>query len=324
MRKKGNNPFPYSDSNKRYHTYDYFLRNKFGKKVFKVMLDCGFTCPNIDGSRGVGGCTYCSSRGSGDFAASDLLSIKEQYELVRQTMEKKWSGGLCIPYFQAHTNTYAPTEVLRKKYYEALELPDAVGMSIATRADCLPDETVALLREIHEKTFLTVELGLQSVHDSTAQRINRCHSYEEFLEGYEKLKGLNVCIHIINGLPGEDHEMMLETARRVAMLKPHAMKIHLLHVIEGTVMAEQYARGEFEARSLEQYVNIVCDQLEVLSPETVIGRITGDGAQSTLVAPLWSTKKLVVMNEIDKELSARESYQGKFFETERSEKNIIL
>lgn len=313
MRNKGNNPFPYSDSNKRYHTYDYFLRNKFGKKVFKVTLDCGFTCPNIDGTKGVGGCTYCSSRGSGDFAPSASLGIREQYELARRNMEKKWKDGLCIPYFQAHTNTYAPTDVLRKKYYEALALPDAVGMSVATRADCLSDGVVELLREISEKTFLTVELGLQSVHDTTAERINRCHSYAEFLEGYEKLRGLNTCIHIINGLPGEDRDMMISTAKSIAELRPHAVKIHLLHVIEGTVMAEQYRRGEFETLTLEQYVETVCDQLELLPPETVIGRITGDGAESTLIAPLWSKKKLVVINEIDKELARRGSMQGRLY-----------
>ena len=167
-------PFLYSDSNKRYYTYDYFLRKKFGQKVFKVTLDAGFTCPNIDGSKGVGGCTYCSSRGSGDFAASATLGIDEQYNIVRAVMDKKWEGGLCIPYFQAHTNTYAPTHVLKEKFEQALKLPDAVGLDIATRADCLSDETVEYLRELHERTFLTVELGLQTVHDVTAEKINRC------------------------------------------------------------------------------------------------------------------------------------------------------
>ena len=314
MRSKVNNPFLYSDSNKRYHTYDYYLRSRFGKKVFKVTLDAGFTCPNIDGSKGVGGCTYCSSRGSGDFAASALLSVRQQYDIVRETMSKKWSDALCIPYFQAHTNTYAPIGVLREKYNEALALPDAVGMSIATRADCLTDEVVELLREMDERTFLTVELGLQTVHDKSAERINRCHSYAEFLEGYEKLRGLNVCVHIINGLPGEDREMMLETARQVGRLEPHAIKIHLLHVIEGTVMAEQYKAGEFEVLTLEEYVGTVCDQLEVLPARTVIGRITGDGAPDSLVAPLWSRRKFVVMNEIDKELVRRNTWQGKALE----------
>ncbi len=302
--------FPYSDSNKRYHTYDYFLRQKFGQKVFKVTLDAGFTCPNIDGTRGKGGCTYCSARGSGDFAASPTLSIEAQYNCVREMMEKKWEGGLCIPYFQAHTNTYAPLSVLKEKFEKALTLPDAVGLDIATRADCISDETAEYLRELHERTFLTVELGLQTIHDSTAERINRCHTYEEFLKGYEKLKGLNVCVHIINGLPGETHGMMLETAKELARLDPFMIKIHLLHIIKGTKMAEQYLAGEFELPTLEGYVSTVCDQLEALSPETVIARVTGDGAPDSLIAPLWSRKKFVVMNEIDKELVRRNSMQG--------------
>ncbi len=309
------NPFPYSDSNKRYYTYDYFLRQKFGKKVFKVTLDAGFTCPNIDGSRGIGGCTYCSSRGSGDFAASPTLSIDEQYNIVRKTMEKKWEGGLCIPYFQAHTNTYAPLAVLKEKFEKALTLPNSVGLDIATRADCISDDTAEYLRELHERTFLTVELGLQTIHDITAERINRCHTYEEFLEGYEKLKGLNVCVHIINGLPGETHEMMLDTAKELARLNPFMIKIHLLHIIEGTKMAKQYLAGEFELPTLEDYVSTVCDQLEILSSDTVIARVTGDGAPDSLIAPDWSRKKFVVMNEIDKELVRRNSMQGaKFWE----------
>lgn len=304
------NTFLYSDSNKRYYTYDYFLRQKFGQKVFKVTLDAGFTCPNIDGTRGVGGCTYCSARGSGDFAASPTLPIEEQYKSVREMMEKKWEGGLCIPYFQAHTNTYAPLSVLKEKFEKALTLPNAVGLDIATRADCISDETAEYLKELNERTFLTVELGLQTIHDSTAEKINRCHTYEEFLKGYEKIKGLNVCVHIINGLPGETHDMMLETAREIARLDPFMIKIHLLHIIEGTKMAEQYLAGAFELPTLEEYVSTVCDQLEVLSPETVIARVTGDGAPDSLIAPLWSRKKFVVMNEIDKELVRRNSTQG--------------
>ena len=304
------NPFPYSDSNKRYYTYDYFLRSKFGKKVFKVTLDAGFTCPNIDGSRGVGGCTYCSARGSGDFAASPALPICEQYAIVRKTMEKKWEGGLCIPYFQAHTNTYAPLSVLREKFEEALDLPNAVGLDIATRADCISDDVADYLRELHTRTFLTVELGLQTIHDSTAEKINRCHTYEEFLRGYEKLKGLNVCVHIINGLPGESREMMTATARELARIRPFMVKIHLLHIIKGTKMADQYLAGEFELPTLEEYVSIVCDQLEILPSETVIARVTGDGAPDSLIAPQWSRKKFVVMNEIDKELVRRNSMQG--------------
>lgn len=305
------NPFQYSDSNRRFHTYDYFLRQKFGRKVCKIPLDGGFTCPNIDGRRGEGGCIYCSSRGSGDFAASPSLPIAEQYSQVRAKLSQKWADALCIPYFQAHTNTYAPLERLKALYEEALEQPDAVGLAIATRADCITPEIADYLRALSERTFLTVELGLQTVHDRTASLINRCHTYAEFLEGYKMLEGIPVCIHLINGLPSETHEMMLDTVREVAKLKPFAIKLHLLHVLRGTPLAALYREGKYQPMTLEDYVATVCDQLELLPPETVIARVTGDGAADDLLAPLWSLRKFVVMNEIDKELRRRDSWQGR-------------
>lgn len=309
------NPFRYSNTNKRYHTFTYFLEQKFGRKVAKISLDAGFTCPNIDGSKGVGGCTYCSARGSGDFAGDQSLSLREQFEQVRQVMNQKWPDAVYIPYFQAHTNTYAPLEVLKEKFEEALSFPDVMGLAIATRADCITDEIADYLRELAQRTYLEVELGLQSVHDVTGERINRCHSYADFLEGYQKLadRGINICVHIIDGLPGEDREMMLETARRLSHLKLHSIKIHLLHVIKGTVMEQQLAEGQFRLLTREEYVGIVCDQLELLPPQMVIQRVTGDGERESLVGPEWSLKKLCVMNEIDKELVRRNSFQGKNF-----------
>lgn len=309
------NPFCYSNTNKRYHTFTYFLEQKFGRKVAKISLDAGFTCPNIDGSKGVGGCTYCSARGSGDFAGDQSLSLREQFEQVRQVMDQKWPDAVYIPYFQAHTNTYAPLEVLKEKFEEALSFPDVVGLAIATRADCITDEIADYLGELAQRTYLEVELGLQSVHDVTGERINRCHSYADFLEGYQKLadRGINICVHIIDGLPGEDREMMLETARRLSHLKLHSIKIHLLHVLKGTVMEQQLAEGQFRLLTLEEYVGIVCDQLELLPPQMVIQRVTGDGERESLVGPEWSLKKLCVMNEIDKELVRRNSFQGKNF-----------
>ncbi len=306
------NPFPYSDSNKRYYTLDYHLRQKFSSKVCKVPLNAGFTCPNRDGTKGVGGCTYCSAQGSGDFAGDPSEPIAEQFHKVRELLLKKWPNALCIPYFQAFTNTYAPVEVLKKCFEPVLAWEKTVGLSIATRADCLPDEVVAYLAELNQRTALTVELGLQTIHDETAERINRGHSYAEFLAGYHKLQahGIPTCIHIINGLPGESREMMLQTVRAVSALRPHSVKLHLLHVLKGTRLAEDYLAGGFETLSLPEYVGIICDQLELLPPETVIQRITGDGARDSLIAPLWSLKKFVVMNEIDKELCRRGSYQG--------------
>ncbi len=306
-------PFPYSDNYKRYHTLDYHLRHMFRSKVFKVSLNAGFTCPNRDGSKGVGGCTYCSSDGSGDFAGNPADSILAQFTGVRDMLLKKWPDALYIPYFQAYTNTYAPASVLRKRFEPVLTQDKVVGLSLATRADCLEEDAVEYLAELNQRTYLIVELGLQTVFDETAAKINRCHDYATFLEGYQKLKnrGIRICVHIINGLPGESREMMLETAKTVAALGVHSVKIHLLHILTDTPIAADYRTGQIKLPTLEEYVSIVCDQLEVLPPEVVIQRITGDGAREKLLAPLWSLKKLVVMNEIDKELKRRDSWQGK-------------
>lgn len=307
------NPFEFSDDNKRYHTFNYFLRHRFGGKVFKVSLNAGLGCPNRDGAKGIGGCTYCSELASGDFAGSSADSITKQFDDIREKMHRKWEQGRYIPYFQAGTNTYADTGTLREIYYEALAQPDVVGLSIATRADCITDETLLLLEEISRKTYLVVELGLQTVFDETAKRINRGHTYADFLSCYKRLeeKGINICAHLIDGLPGETREMMIETARKVGELCPHEVKLHLLHILKNTQMEKEYARGMIAPLELDEYVSIICDQLEVLPPQTIIGRITGDGAKSDLIAPLWSIKKFCVINEIDKEMARRNSWQGK-------------
>ncbi|MGN0666911.1 MAG: TIGR01212 family radical SAM protein [Huintestinicola sp.] len=305
------NSFKYSDTNKRYHTQSFYLKHRFGCKVMKVALNCGFTCPNIDGTKGTGGCTYCSA-GSGEFAGSPLLSVSEQFETVRAIMNKKWHDGLYIPYFQANTNTYGPLEKIKSMVEEALGLEKVVGISISTRPDCISDEVLDYLAGVSERTYLTVELGLQTIHDSTAERINRCHTYEDFLRCTERLhsRKINICVHIINGLPGETHEMMLETARAVSLLPIHGVKLHLLHILKGTPMAAQYLSGEFPLLTREEYVNIVCDQIELFPPEVIIERVTGDGGKDVLIAPEWSSDKLNVMNSIDKELAVRDSVQG--------------
>ncbi len=309
------NPFPYSDSNKRYHTYDYFTRQKFGAKCAKLPLDGGFTCPNRDGKVGVGGCIYCSARGSGDFCADASLSIDVQLQNELDVMRKKWKDPLGIAYFQAFTNTYAPLEVLREKFEAAIDCPNIVGLSIATRADCLPEDVCEYLAELSERTFLTVELGLQTIHDETAKFINRGHTYSDFLNGFERLRRasekINICVHLIDGLPGENFEMMLVSAKEVASLHPEQLKLHLLHVIKGTRLYELWCEKYFECLTLDEYTDTVVAQLEVLPPETVIGRITGDGLGDALAAPLWSKKKLVVMNTIDKKMFERNTFQGK-------------
>ena len=307
--------FKYSNDNKRYHTWNYHLREKFGSKVFKVSLNGGFSCPNNDGTKGFGGCSYCSGSGSGDFAGKPQLSITEQFESVKNDLHKKWKEAKYIPYFQANTNTYAPLCVLKEKYEEALAQENVVGLSIATRADCLSDDVVDYLCDISKRTYLIVELGLQTIFDETGERINRGHSYQEFLDGYNKLKthGINICVHLIDGLPGETKEMMIESAKTVAKLEPHCIKLHLLHILKDTNIAKEYENGEFSLLTLEEYVDIIVSQLEYFSEETIIQRLTGDGGRESLIGPLWSLKKFVVLNEIDKEMIRRDTYQGKKF-----------
>lgn len=310
----GKNPFPYANDNKRYHTYNYELQKVFGKKVCKVSLNGGMTCPNIDGTRGKGGCSYCSPSGSGDFGGNPTDSIEIQYEKIRRMLASKWPDCVYLPYFQAHTNTYAPLSRLRELFEKALALPGAVGLSISTRPDCISEEVADYLGELAHRTYLTVELGLQTIHDRTAERINRCHTYQEFLDGFWKLqrREVPVMVHLIDGLPGENREMMMETARAMATLPLYGVKIHLLHVLRGTRMAREYQAGEFQLLELPEYVDIVCSQLELFPDTFVMGRLTGDGAPDDLIGPLWSRKKFVVLNEIDKELVRRNSFQGKY------------
>ncbi len=323
MSQRSINPYEFTDSNKRYYTYDYYLRRTFGGKCAKIPIDAGFTCPNIDGRCGVGGCIYCSSRGSGDFAESAELSVREQYDKTRAKLSSKWSVERCIPYFQAHTNTYAPTEVLREKFEEALALDGVVGLNIATRADCLEESTVDYLAELAERTALTVELGLQTSDDKVADFINRGHTYSDFLTGYWKLRRasekINICVHIIFGLPRESREGMLRTVKDVAALRPEQVKIHLLHVLRGTVMAKLYKRGEYTPLSKEEYVSLVADAIELLPPDTVVARLTGDGMSDELLAPEWSRKKVSVINDIDKLLYEKNTWQGRIFGSDITE-----
>lgn len=305
------NTFRYSNDNKRYHTWNYHLHQKFGCKVFKVALNGGFTCPNIDGTKGYGGCIYCSG-GSGDFAGDPSHTILAQFEEVKARMHKKWHEAKYIPYFQAHTNTYAPAHVLRERFEGVLAKENVVGISIATRADCLKDDVLDYLSELNERTYLIVELGLQTIFDKTGDLINRCHTYAEFLEGYEKLqrRNINVCVHLIDGLPYETQDMMIESAKAVAALRPHCVKLHLLHVLKNTRLAEMYENGDFPLMTLEEYVDTIVKQLEVFPEETIIQRLTGDGGRDSLIGPLWSLKKFVVLNEIDKLMIKRDTFQG--------------
>ena len=304
--------FKYAFDNKRYHTWNYYLRNTFGEKVFKVSINAGFTCPNIDGKVAYGGCTYCSKIGSGDFAGNPKDDLIKQFYDIKNMMHKKWPKAKYIGYFQAFTNTYAPLDVLKEKYETILSLDDVIGLSISTRPDCLEDDVLDYLEELNKKTNLWVELGLQTIHDSTSKIINRGHDYQTFLDGLEKLNKRNrkVVVHIINGLPGETYDMMMQTAREVSKIKIDGVKIHLLHVIKNTPMEKMLEKGMLNPLTQDEYINLVCDQLEILPPEMIIHRLTGDGKRDELVAPLWSLKKWEVLNQIDDTLKSRNSYQG--------------
>ncbi len=307
---------PNPETGKRYNAQGAYLKSRFGKKTVRVSLNGGFTCPNIDGTKGTGGCAYCSAKGGGDFGGDPLESIPTQFEKVRKSLENKWGTDLLyIPYFQANTNTYAPLERLKSLYEEALSQSNVVGLAVSTRPDCISEETADYLGELAKRTYLTVELGLQTANDETARKINRCHNYKDFLYGYELLRsrGVNVCVHIINGLPGESREDMLDTVRKVSKLDIHAVKIHLLHIIRGTAIADRFARGEFKAMEQDEYIETVCDQLELLPESVIIERLTGDGDRRTLIAPLWSINKKTVLGGIDKELRRRGTVQGASF-----------
>ena len=309
------NPFPFSDSNKRYHTFDYYLRKRYGEKCAVIPLDAGFSCPNIDGTRGVGGCIYCSGRGSGDFAGSPTEPLALQYARQRAAIASKWNCRRFLPYLQAHTNTHAPIERLQRVFAELSALPDAAALHIATRADAIDRERAEFLARLAEESDLTVELGLQSIHDETARRINRCHTYAEFLEAVELLRAaserIRICVHLINGLPGEGREEMLASARAVGALGVDEVKFHLLYVLRKTPLAELYLHGGYTPMTEAEYVETVALQLELLPPETVIGRLTGDAPRAELLAPLWSLRKMPIQNAIDRHLFESGSMQGK-------------
>lgn len=306
------NPFPYSFDNKRYHTLAYHNRQK-NCKTQKAIIDAGLTCPNLDGTCGTGGCIFCDG-GSGYFAPDQKLSVTEQIRAETVRIRKKNPSAGITAYFQVHTNTYGPVDVLRSLYSEALRA-DVQEISIATRPDCLPADIMELLKEVAAVKPLTVELGLQTSCDHTAKTIHRGYPYSVFAEGFGKLRsaGIRTCVHIIDGLPGETQENMLRTAEDLSRLFPDAVKIHLLHVIRGTALAELWSRGEYVPMERDAYIDTVIRQLELLPPETVIERITGDGDKQKLLAPLWSRDKIRVLGTIDWEMAYRNTWQGRLF-----------
>lgn len=310
------NKFKYSNSNKRYHTLDYFYKTKFNSKVFKVSLNAGFSCPNLDGTLSNKGCIYCSNSGSGEFAGNVNDDLVTQFNTVKDMISHKWPNSKYIAYFQAHTNTYAPVTTLKEKYESVLKLNNVIGLSIATRPDAISDDCLDYLEELNKRTFLTVELGLQSSFDNTLKWINRGHDIESFKKCVKRLKDLNinVVVHIIDGLPIETEKMMLENIRFLNHLNIDGIKIHNLYIIKNTPLGEMYKEKKFSLFSRDEYIDIVCKQLMILNPDIVVHRLTGDPKKEDLIAPLWALKKIDILNGVVKKLKKEGTYQGIYYE----------
>jgi len=298
---------------KRYRSLNYHLREKFGQKVFKIPLDAGLSCPNRDGKVATGGCAFCNQRGSGDFAGDKNKKLEEQFEQVKSIMHKKWQKGKYIAYYQAFTNTYAPVEKLEYLYEAAIKQPGVVGLAIATRPDCLSDEVMELLDAINKKTYLWVELGLQTIHEATAWAMNMHYYYSDFINALNRLRTKNIetCTHIVLGLPGESSDDMRRTGEALAGLDIQGLKIHLLHLMKGTELERMYSHRQFEFLEKDEYVELVIDILEMMPPGVTIHRLTGDSPRDLLIGPLWSLNKWEVLNRIDARLIERNSWQGK-------------
>lgn len=287
-----------------YLSFNEYLKDKFGQKVYKISLDGGFTCPNRDGKTGTRGCIFCSKGGSGDFAESRKMSITEQIENGKKKVEKKIKSGKYIAYFQAFTNTYAPVEMLKQKYEEAINHPDIVALSIATRPDCLGDDVLRLLDEMNKIKPVFVELGLQTIHQKSAKYIRRGYDLSVYDKAVRDLKkiGVNVVVHVILGLPNESENDMLETVKYVCESGANGIKLQLLHVIDGTDLAKDYEKGLFKTLEFDEYVNLIVKCVKIIPKDIVIHRLTGDGAKKDLIAPLWSADKKRVLNAINKAL----------------------
>ncbi len=300
--------FKYSLDNKRYYTLNYYNKMKYNSKVFKISLNAGFTCPNIDGTKGTGGCIYCLNGSK----SIDNLDLLKQFITQKNIEEKKWPNSKYIGYFQANTNTYAPLDVLKEKYELILKQDNVIGLNIATRPDSITKETYDYLEELSKRTNLVVELGLQTIHSKTMKLLNLCYTLEDFEEALNELnkRNINVVVHIINGLPYETKEDMINTVKYLSNKNILGIKIHMLHILKNTKLNELYQKEKFHVLTKEEYVDIVCDELEYLREDIVINRITGDPVKEDLVEPTWLIKKFGVLNEIDKEMARRDSYQG--------------
>ena len=309
------------NNEKHYNTLNNYYKFKYQKKVFKVSLNGGFSCPNKDGKKGFGGCTYCSELGSGDFAGDINKSLPDQFFEMKKMMEQKWPNALYIPYFQANSNTYADIATLKEKFESVIHLDEKIVMlSISTRPDCLDDDIIAYLGELNTKIPIQIELGFQTSNEKTIQAINRNCTNQEFERAIKLLREQNieVVVHIINGLPDETKEDMLNTIKYLNRFDYQGIKIHLLHIMKNTKMGEDYLKNPFKTLTLAEYVDIVTEQIRILKPSIIIHRLTGDAPRDLLIEPLWSLKKFVVMNEIDKEMRKKNAYQGDHYNGQSS------
>lgn len=303
----------YINEQHRYYTLDYYYKNKYNSKVFKVALNGNFTCPNRDGTISYNGCIFCSEKGSGDFAGDKELSLNEQFNQVKNILLKKWPKAKYIAYFQANTNTYGTLDKIKSLFEEAITLDkDIVSLSIATRPDCITSEILEYLNDLNKRIPITIELGLQTKHNSTAKLINRGYDLNTFEQCVHNLNKYNIdiVVHIINGLPHESKEMMLDTINYLNGLNIHGIKIHSLFILKNTKLSEMYLNNEFDILTLEQYIDVTVEQLALIRDDIVIHRINGDAPRDLLIEPQWSLKKLIIMNEIDKEMKKRNYVQG--------------
>ena len=310
------NNFKYSFNEKRYHTFNYYLKTKYNCKVSKVILDAGFTCPNRDGSKGYGGCIFCSALGSGDSNIALDKDIYTQYLENKKVMDHKWPNSLYIPYFQAFSNTYGPLEKIEKMLKPFIHLDEVAEIAIATRCDCLSDEIINYLNSLTVYKPIWLEIGLQTSNDKTGEIINRKHSFDDFKQALYRLENTNikVCVHIMNGLPFESKKDMLKSVSDIAHLPFDGIKIHMLHIIKNTALAKMHELNHYDLISRDEYIELVVKQLELIRPEVVVQRLTGDPIKEDLIEPSWLLNKTTILNDIDKLMRKLDTYQGSKYE----------
>jgi radical SAM protein (TIGR01212 family) len=311
------NKYINSDDNKRYYTFNYYLKKTYGKKIAKISLNTNFSCPNRDGKVAFGGCSFCSALGSGDFAGNSEDDLMKQYHSIKAKMSKKWYDSDYIAYFQAYTNTYAPLKILQECFEPFTKIKEVKAIAIATRPDALEDDVIQYLDSLTRKKDIWIELGLQTTYDESARAFNRGYDYQLFLETIDKLKNTNlkICVHMINGFPLETKEMMLENIKRISKLDGiDAIKIHMLHLIKNTKMANEYLEKPWQLLSMDEYIQLVVEQLSYLKPDMIVQRLTGDAKSEDLIAPLWTLKKIDVLNGIDKYMAKYDITQGDNYE----------